>query len=186
MSKNRKSLIAQAFRKLDKSGDGVVTVDDLRGVYNPKVTTIYIFEYLKRLSFTKNTSTGNIPRTTFSWSFWNHSTLQTIQMGRWARADYRWLSSFGDLHGKSVHYRVRCQHVLMAAKEGRTRELGELPTCSVLHVFWFCDACPADWATGRFSDKCHKWWYFSSTTGLKLYLTRSAGQLSVALPQNIW
>ena len=39
MSKNRKSLIAQAFRKLDKSGDGVVTVDDLRGVYNPKVET---------------------------------------------------------------------------------------------------------------------------------------------------
>ena len=43
MSKNRKSLIAQAFRKLDKSGDGVVTVDDLRGVYNPKVSTPTLF-----------------------------------------------------------------------------------------------------------------------------------------------
>ena len=37
MSRNRKSLIAQAFRKLDKTGDGIVTVDDLRGVYNAKV-----------------------------------------------------------------------------------------------------------------------------------------------------
>jgi len=32
----RKSLIQKAFKKLDKTGDGVVTVDDLRGVYNPK------------------------------------------------------------------------------------------------------------------------------------------------------
>ena len=37
MSRNRKSLIAQAFRKLDKTGDGIVTIDDLRGVYNAKV-----------------------------------------------------------------------------------------------------------------------------------------------------
>merc|ERR1712037_750876 len=42
MSKNRKSLIAQAFRKLDKTGDGIVTVDDLRGVYNPKFHKKYI------------------------------------------------------------------------------------------------------------------------------------------------
>ena len=26
----------QAFRKLDKTGDGVITVEDLKGVYNPK------------------------------------------------------------------------------------------------------------------------------------------------------
>jgi len=32
----RKSLIQKAFRKLDKTGDGLVTVDDLKGVYNPK------------------------------------------------------------------------------------------------------------------------------------------------------
>ena len=36
LSKNRKSLIQQAFRKLDKTGDGVITVEDLRGVYNAK------------------------------------------------------------------------------------------------------------------------------------------------------
>lgn len=26
----------QAFRKLDKTGDGVITIEDLRGVYNAK------------------------------------------------------------------------------------------------------------------------------------------------------
>ena len=34
LSKARKNLIQQAFRKLDKTGDGVITVEDLRGVYN--------------------------------------------------------------------------------------------------------------------------------------------------------
>nr|XP_001495950.2 calcyphosin [Equus caballus] len=41
MSQAREAVIAAAFAKLDRSGDGVVTVDDLRGVYNgrahPKV-----------------------------------------------------------------------------------------------------------------------------------------------------
>ncbi|XP_036096684.1 calcyphosin isoform X1 [Molossus molossus] len=41
MSQARKAVIAAAFSKLDRSGDGVVTVDDLRGVYSchahPKV-----------------------------------------------------------------------------------------------------------------------------------------------------
>ncbi|XP_057675135.1 calcyphosine-like b isoform X2 [Corythoichthys intestinalis] len=32
----RRDVVTQAFRKLDKSKDGVITVDDLRGVYNPK------------------------------------------------------------------------------------------------------------------------------------------------------
>lgn len=36
MSKARKDVIMKAFRKLDKSGDGVVTMDDLKGVYNVK------------------------------------------------------------------------------------------------------------------------------------------------------
>ncbi|XP_021377255.1 calcyphosin-like protein isoform X3 [Mizuhopecten yessoensis] len=36
MNSNRKNLINQAFRKLDKSGDGVVTIEDLKGVYNCK------------------------------------------------------------------------------------------------------------------------------------------------------
>uniref|UniRef100_A0A673T8J3 Calcyphosin n=2 Tax=Suricata suricatta TaxID=37032 RepID=A0A673T8J3_SURSU len=41
MSQAREAVIAAAFAKLDRSGDGVVTVDDLRGVYSgrahPKV-----------------------------------------------------------------------------------------------------------------------------------------------------
>ena len=36
MNNTRKALIIKAFRKLDKTGDGVITVDDLRGVYNVK------------------------------------------------------------------------------------------------------------------------------------------------------
>ena len=34
MSKARVDLIEKAFQKLDKSGDGKVTVKDLRGTYN--------------------------------------------------------------------------------------------------------------------------------------------------------
>ncbi len=36
MSKSRTNLIRQAFTKLDKTGDGFVTVEDLKGVYNVK------------------------------------------------------------------------------------------------------------------------------------------------------
>lgn len=36
MSNGRLALIKQAFDRLDKSGDGVVTIDDLRGVYNAR------------------------------------------------------------------------------------------------------------------------------------------------------
>lgn len=36
MSEARKEVVMQAFRKLDKTGDGVITVEDLRGVYNAK------------------------------------------------------------------------------------------------------------------------------------------------------
>ena len=36
MSKARKEVVMQAFRKLDKTGDGVITIEDLRGVYNAK------------------------------------------------------------------------------------------------------------------------------------------------------
>ena len=34
MNQSRKSLIMQAFRKLDKTADGCVTIEDLKGVYN--------------------------------------------------------------------------------------------------------------------------------------------------------
>ena len=36
MSRARKDLVNKAFMKLDKTGDGVVTIDDLRGVYSVK------------------------------------------------------------------------------------------------------------------------------------------------------
>lgn len=36
MSAARKEVVMQAFRKLDKTGDGVITIEDLRGVYNAK------------------------------------------------------------------------------------------------------------------------------------------------------
>ncbi|XP_010768494.1 calcyphosin-like protein isoform X2 [Notothenia coriiceps] len=31
-----REVVLQAFRKLDRTGDGVVTIEDLRGVYSPK------------------------------------------------------------------------------------------------------------------------------------------------------
>ena len=34
MNKARISVVDEAFRKLDKSGDGFVTIEDLRGVYD--------------------------------------------------------------------------------------------------------------------------------------------------------
>ena len=36
MNKARISVVEEAFRKLDKSGDGFVTIEDLRGVYDVK------------------------------------------------------------------------------------------------------------------------------------------------------
>lgn len=36
MSERRKRLIVQAFVKLDRTGDGQITVEDLKGVYNVK------------------------------------------------------------------------------------------------------------------------------------------------------
>jgi hypothetical protein len=37
MSDARKRVIGEAYNKLDKSGDGKVTIDDVRGVYVVKV-----------------------------------------------------------------------------------------------------------------------------------------------------
>ena len=34
MNKARISVVEEAFRKLDKTGDGFVTIEDLRGVYD--------------------------------------------------------------------------------------------------------------------------------------------------------
>ena len=42
MSNSRRELITQAFKKLDRSGDRVVTVQDLKGVYNVKKHPKYL------------------------------------------------------------------------------------------------------------------------------------------------
>ena len=36
MSNSRITIIDKAFKKLDKTGDGVVTIEDLQGTYNPR------------------------------------------------------------------------------------------------------------------------------------------------------
>jgi Ca2+-binding EF-hand superfamily protein len=35
-------VINEAFKKLDKTGDGVITIDDLRGVYSVKMNPRYM------------------------------------------------------------------------------------------------------------------------------------------------
>lgn len=42
MSQSRRNVVDQAFKKLDKTGDGLITVDDLKGVYNVKCHPRYI------------------------------------------------------------------------------------------------------------------------------------------------
>lgn len=42
MSNARKDIVMQAFQKLDKTGDGVVTIEDLRGLYNAKYHPKYV------------------------------------------------------------------------------------------------------------------------------------------------
>lgn len=36
MNQNRKKFVAQAFKKMDKDGNGWIDINDLRGVYNAK------------------------------------------------------------------------------------------------------------------------------------------------------
>uniref|UniRef100_A0A8D3C5E0 EF-hand domain-containing protein n=1 Tax=Scophthalmus maximus TaxID=52904 RepID=A0A8D3C5E0_SCOMX len=36
LTSSSKEVVMQAFQKLDKTGDGVITIEDLRGVYNAK------------------------------------------------------------------------------------------------------------------------------------------------------
>ena len=49
MSDARKRVIGEAFAKLDKSGDGFVTIDDLRGVYDVKVIALGLFMTVSQL-----------------------------------------------------------------------------------------------------------------------------------------
>lgn len=52
MSDSRKSIIELAFKKLDKTGDGVITLDDLRHVYNVKAHpryAVFLFSLLNTI-----------------------------------------------------------------------------------------------------------------------------------------
>lgn len=42
MNDSRKKLVELAFQKLDKSGDGEINIEDLKGVYNVKYHPRYI------------------------------------------------------------------------------------------------------------------------------------------------
>lgn len=42
MNDSRKKLVELAFEKLDKSGDGEITIEDLKGIYNVKYHPRYI------------------------------------------------------------------------------------------------------------------------------------------------
>lgn len=42
MNDSRKKMVDQAFQKMDKSGDGQITIEDLRGIYNVKCHPRYI------------------------------------------------------------------------------------------------------------------------------------------------
>lgn len=42
MPECRKRVVEQAFEKFDKTGDGEITIDDLRGIYNVKCHPRYI------------------------------------------------------------------------------------------------------------------------------------------------
>lgn len=73
MGKMRIHLIDLAFAKLDKSGDGVVTIDDLKGVYNVKAHPDYqngnkdeaqlLQEFLKK--FEEGTPDGKLTKEEF-------------------------------------------------------------------------------------------------------------------------
>ena len=42
MSESRVKAIENAFQKLDKTGDGEITIEDLKNVYNVKANPLYI------------------------------------------------------------------------------------------------------------------------------------------------
>ncbi|XP_062969076.1 calcyphosin isoform X1 [Cynocephalus volans] len=71
MSQAREAVIAAAFTKLDCSGDGVVTVDDLRGVYSgrahPKVTLAEFQDYYSGVSASVDTDEEFVAMMTSAW-----------------------------------------------------------------------------------------------------------------------
>jgi len=42
MSQSRQNIVMQAFRKLDKTGDGIIKVEDMEGVYNVQKHPKYV------------------------------------------------------------------------------------------------------------------------------------------------
>lgn len=42
LSALRRRLINEAFKKLDRTGDGIISVDDLKGIYNVKNNPKYL------------------------------------------------------------------------------------------------------------------------------------------------
>ncbi|KAF6305888.1 calcyphosine [Rhinolophus ferrumequinum] len=71
MSQAREAVIAAAFAKLDRSGDGVVTVDDLQGVYSgrahPKVTLAEFQDYYSGVSASVDTDEEFVAMMTSAW-----------------------------------------------------------------------------------------------------------------------
>ncbi|XP_007460625.1 PREDICTED: calcyphosin isoform X2 [Lipotes vexillifer] len=71
MSQVREAVITAAFAKLDRSGDGVVTVDDLRGVYSgrahPRVTLAEFQDYYSGVSASVDTDEEFVAMMTSAW-----------------------------------------------------------------------------------------------------------------------
>lgn len=62
MNKSRRELVLKAFNKLDKTGDGVITVDDLKGVYDVTEHPKYVSgEWTKEQVFLEFLSTYDTP-----------------------------------------------------------------------------------------------------------------------------
>ena len=61
MSNARKNLIRQAFQKLDRTGDNVVTVEDLKGVYNVSKHKKFLSGDRKSTRLNSITSRSRIP-----------------------------------------------------------------------------------------------------------------------------
>jgi Ca2+-binding EF-hand superfamily protein len=78
-------VINEAFKKLDKTGDGVITIDDLRGVYSVKMNPRYMSgeeteeqilnKFLNNFEKDESTRDGKV-RTSNCNSDWQFSAIQ--------------------------------------------------------------------------------------------------------------